>query len=301
MSIEITTLPTDTPASGDLMMFTDISETPDALNQCTIANLLAAFNASTTDVLTGTSTAANVTPDALAALWEKGSNVASASTVSLGEGGLFHITGTTTITDIDFATDKAGRFAILVFDGALSITYHPTNLLLPNNQDFTTAAGDVLLFASEGSDAVRCVGFMKRGAETFTAKTINLSNNTLSGTKAEFDTACSDADFGYLNIPQNAQTIDYTCVLADAGKHIYQTGATKTITIPANGTVAYPIGTAITFISNNATGLTIAITTDSLIWASTGGTGSRTLAQYGVATAIKITSTSWIISGTGLT
>lgn len=30
-------------------------------------------------------------------------------------------------------------------------------------------------------------------------------------------------------------------------------------------------------------------------------TGSRTLAAYGMATAVKITSTSWIISGTGLT
>jgi hypothetical protein len=35
--------------------------------------------------------------------------------------------------------------------------------------------------------------------------------------------------------------------------------------------------------------------------AGAGTTGSRTLAAYGVATAIKVTSTSWIISGNGLT
>jgi hypothetical protein len=35
--------------------------------------------------------------------------------------------------------------------------------------------------------------------------------------------------------------------------------------------------------------------------AGAGTTGSRTLAANGVATAIKITSTEWIISGTGLT
>jgi len=35
--------------------------------------------------------------------------------------------------------------------------------------------------------------------------------------------------------------------------------------------------------------------------AGTGTTGTRTLAQYGMATAVKITSTSWIISGNGLT
>ena len=207
MSIEITTLPTDTPASGDLVMFTDVSETPDALNKCTLSALNAVFAASTTEVLTGTETAKFVTPDALAALWEQGSNVASASTISLGEGGLFHITGTTTITDIDPATDKAGRFFVLVFDGALTITYSATKLFLPNSVDFTTAAGDCLLFVSEGSDAVRCVGYMKRGAETFLAKTINLTNNTLTGTKAEFDTACSDGNFRYTSGTSALETI----------------------------------------------------------------------------------------------
>jgi hypothetical protein len=35
--------------------------------------------------------------------------------------------------------------------------------------------------------------------------------------------------------------------------------------------------------------------------AGAGTTGSRTLAANGIATAIKLTSTEWIISGTGLT
>jgi hypothetical protein len=89
--------------------------------------------------------------------------------------------------------------------------------------------------------------------------------------------------------------------MADAGKHIYQTGASKTVTIPANASVAYEIGTAITIIATNATGCTVAITTDTLTLAGSTTTGSRTLAQNGVCTAIKITSTSWLISGTGLT
>jgi hypothetical protein len=38
-----------------------------------------------------------------------------------------------------------------------------------------------------------------------------------------------------------------------------------------------------------------------LYLSSAGTTGNRTLAQYGIATAVKITSTSWIISGSGLT
>ena len=106
-------------------------------------------------------------------------------------------------------------------------------------------------------------------------------------------------------IPQNSQSAAYTTVLADSGKHILHPSAdttARTFTIPANGTVAYTIGTAITFINQSAAGVvTIAITTDTMRLAGAGSTGSRTLAANGVATAIKITSTEWIISGTGLT
>lgn len=117
--------------------------------------------ASTTEVLTGTDTAKAVTPDALAAIWEKGSDIASAGTISIGEGGFFHVTGTTTITDIDPATDKAGRHFWLVFDGILTLTHHGTTLILPGAADIVTAAGDAACFVSEGSDAVRCVAFRR--------------------------------------------------------------------------------------------------------------------------------------------
>lgn len=112
--------------------------------------------ASTTEVLTGTDTAKSVTPDALAALWEQGSNVASAGTISLGEGGYFFITGNTTITDIDFATDKAGRPAILKFGGSLSLT-HSATLICPEARDLVVHDGDVITVVSEGSDVVRVV------------------------------------------------------------------------------------------------------------------------------------------------
>ena len=37
------------------------------------------------------------------------------------------------------------------------------------------------------------------GTETLTNKTVNLTNNTVSGTKAQFNTACSDTDFAFVN------------------------------------------------------------------------------------------------------
>jgi hypothetical protein len=122
-----------------------------------------------------------------------------------------------------------------------------------------------------------------------------LSGCTVDGTNA----------VGFHTIPQNSQSAAYTLVLADSGKHIFHPSAdttARTFTIPANGSVAFPIGTAITFINQNGAGvITIAITTDTMRLAGAGTTGSRTLAANGVATAIKVTSTEWIISGVGLT
>jgi len=110
---------------------------------------------------------------------------------------------------------------------------------------------------------------------------------------------------GYLGVPQNIQSGNYTTVLTDSGKQIYHPSADttpRTWTIAANASVAYPIGTAITFVNDTSAGaITIAITSDTLVLAGAGSTGSRTLAASGIATALKITATRWMISGTGLT
>ncbi len=144
------------------------------------------------------------------------------------------------------------------------------------------------------------------GTETLTNKTLtapalgtptsgNLSACTADGTNA----------VGFLHIPQNSKSAAYTLVLADAGKHILHPSADTTariFTIPANASVAFPIGTAVTFVNQASGGvITIAVTTDTMRLAGVGTTGSRTLAANGVATAIKLTATEWIISGAGLT
>jgi hypothetical protein len=108
---------------------------------------------------------------------------------------------------------------------------------------------------------------------------------------------------GYLEVPQNAQTASYTAVLADSGKHLYHAvaAAAATYTIPSNASVAYPLGATLTFVNDSANNVTIAITTDTLVLSPGTTTGSRTLATGGVATALKVTATRWLINGTGLT
>ena len=107
------------------------------------------------------------------------------------------------------------------------------------------------------------------------------------------------------NLIQNSQSAAYTTVLADRGKSIYHPSAdttARTWTIDSNANVAYAIGTTITFINDCSAGtLTIAITSDTMILAGAGTTGSRTLAACGIATAVKMTATRWVINGTGLT
>lgn len=108
---------------------------------------------------------------------------------------------------------------------------------------------------------------------------------------------------GGIPIVQNSQSTAYVTVLADGGGEILHPTADnnpRTFTIAANASVAYAVGTVITFV-NQINTLTIAINSDTLQLAGTGTTGSRTLAAGGIATATKIATTLWYISGPGLT
>ena len=109
---------------------------------------------------------------------------------------------------------------------------------------------------------------------------------------------------GYRNVPQQIASANYTCNISDQGKHILHPSSDTTariFTIPSNASVPYQIGTALTFINQNGAGvLTISVTTDTMRQATTGSVGSRMLVANGVATAIKITATEWLISGAGL-
>lgn len=147
-----------------------------------------------------------------------------------------------------------------------------------------TSVGDVILGGTAGAATRLAIGGQGTTA---------VSNGT---TLAYVD---------YALIAQNSQSAAYTLALTDRGKHIYHPVADTTariFTIPANASVAFPIGSAVTFINDVGAGaVTIAITTDTLVLFPAGTTGSRTLAAGGMATATKVTATRWVISGVGLT
>lgn len=199
-----------------------------------------------------------------------------------------------TITNVSLSTGVTGTLPAA--NGGTGITSLgsgvATFLGTPSSANLAAAVTDetgsgALVFATSPTFTTPVLGTPTSG---------NLSNCTADGTDA----------VGFKNIPQNVQTGSYTLVLADSGKHIYRaSGSAATWTIPAASSVAYPIGTALTFINLSATSVSIAITTDTMYLSSAGTTGTRTLAQYGSATAIKVSGASssgvWVISGSGLT
>ena len=174
-----------------------------------------------------------------------------------------------TIGTVNLATGVTGTLAVANGGTGVTTSTGTGNVVLSTSPTFTTPA----------------LGTPASGT---------LSSCTVDGTNS----------VGFLIIPQNSQSAAYTLVLADAGKHIFHPSGdanARTYTIPANSSVAYTIGTAITFINMTSQVVTIAITTDTMYLSSAGTTGSRSLAQYGSATAVKMTSTTWLISGSGLT
>lgn len=106
-------------------------------------------------------------------------------------------------------------------------------------------------------------------------------------------------DNKHKSIPLDIVTTGYTCVLTDAGRCKQIVGGT--INIPTNAAVAYPLGTAITFMSFGGASTTIACGDTMYLSGDAAKTGNRTLANTGIATAVKANATSWVISGSGLT
>ena len=195
---------------------------------------------------------------------------------------------------INYNTADMSVWALNTGGSVIRLMNNPAGLKYPTadgtaNQVIVTNGSGVLSWAAGPSGTyLPLAGGTMTGAITFA------SGQTVDGTNG----------IGYINIPQNSQSAAYTLVAADAGKHIFHPSTdanARTFTIPANGSVSYPIGTAISFVNMTSQVVSIAITTDTMYLAGTGTTGTRSLAQYGTATALKMTSTTWIISGAGLT
>ena len=198
----------------------------------------------------------------------------------------------------------SGQTGVVIPDGKTVLVYN-------NGTDVVTAVdhipsltlGAALPVASGGTGATTSTG---SGAVVL-AVSPSLTTPALGTPTAGVLSSCTvdgtDA-VGFRNTPVNSQSGAYTLVLADSGKTILHPASddnARTFTIPANSSVAYAVGTVLTFVNLSANDLTIAITDDTMYLAGAGTTGSRTLTEYGIASAVKLASTTWLISGNNLT
>lgn len=188
--------------------------------------------------------------------------------------------------------------------GVLAQAVAGTDYYNPGGTDVAIADG-----GTGQSTAALAFAALKQDATTSATGVVELATTaeTVTGTdttRAVTPSGIAGAQI-FPGLPQNSKSAAYTVVLGDANKHIFHPAADTTariFTIDSNANVAFPIGTTLTFVNEGSAGvITIAITSDTLVLTGTGTTGSRTLAAHGMATAIKVTSTKWYISGAGLT
>lgn len=283
------------PAIGDLFALVDISDTTQAASGTSKRNKAQYALGSQVNAQTGT-TYTYLTTDFRKLVTHSNASAIAGTLPQAGASfpaGWFMCVqnrgaGVLTITPTTSTIDGAATLVLNQNEGAIVISDGTNYFTLRGKATGAAGVGDVVGPGSATDNAVARF-------DSTTGKLIQNSNVTVPD-----DAAATEV--GYVNVPQNSQSADYTLVIADRGKHIYHPTTDdnpRTFTIPANASVAFAIGTVITFVNDQNT-ITIAITSDTLVWAEDGSTGSVALAENGIATAIKVTSTRWIISGVGL-
>lgn len=129
---------------------------------------------------------------------------------------------------------------------------------------------------------------------TLTTPTINGATINAASTVSDSGTIATTS-VGFRGMPQLTKTANYTLGLTDSGKHISIT--TGGIVIPANASVAFPVGTPIGIYNDSASTQTITITSDTLRLGGTTSTGTRTIAVRGFVSLVKVAATEWVALG----
>lgn len=294
------------------------------------ANTIIIMGAQTTAIFT-----ALVATPTTAANWDysyEWTNVASGKVATINNTLTLAGTDGTTMTFPSTSATIARTDAANTFTGVQTMTSPATTTSITTaSTSFTAWAWATTLLTIGGTGASASLfapstldttssttGAIRTSGWISAAKALNIGTSATIGTTIELwhatDTTLSRVSawlvavegttLWYLEIPQQSKSVDYTAVLADSGKSIDHPSTdanARTFTIPANASVAYHIGTCISFSNMTANVVTIAITTDTMYLAGAWTTGSRSLAQYGTATARKLTSTTWLISWINLT
>lgn len=219
--------------------------------------------------------------------------------VATFSGATFQI-GATSNHEASFFTNNTTRVRIAAA-GNVTINAPSSGVGLTVSGGGATITGTVAATTFSGSGA--SLTNLDATQLTGTVNTARLSGSytgiTAIGAATINDSGGSPFNAGYLGMPQSTNT---SLVLTDRGKHILLSGTTNTVTIPANASVAFEVGSTIVLVNDGSGNTTLNITTDTLEWFQGGAssTGSRTIATKSIVTLVKVASTRWALTGAGV-
>lgn len=192
------------------------------------------------------------------------------------------------------ATNTSEVFSGSVGDalfGQVDCTYLVASTAVYGNSVQSNAGQPLALVGADGAVTIS-------GNMTFSSGTLTIPTSSTATTPTATDNSTLVATTEFVQksaLGVSTKTTNYTLVLTDAGKLIdFNSASNLTLTIPANSSVAFPIGTQIVIARYGTGTVTVAITTDTLRSASS---YTKIATQYGAATLVKRTSTEWYLFG----
>jgi hypothetical protein len=125
-----------------------------------------------------------------------------------------------------------------------------------------------------------------------------LTGNPTAPTQTAGDASTKLASTAFVDrlrdLPLVRATASPTAALTDRGGVVE---ATSSAALPANSSVAFPVGSLVIFYNNSGSPINLTITTDTLRLVGTASTGTRVIAQRGYAYCRKRATTEWTVSG----
>lgn len=207
-------------------------------------------------------------------------NLARVTSAGFGTGD-----GVLTLTRDDATTitvDLDGRFAL--------------TSAVPTSTDELTEGSTNLYYDSDAVVTSFNTQLAAKTTDNLTEGSTNLYYDS-DAVDAAIDVRVNSAFVGNLPVEINTQVgTSYTVVASDVGKLISMGNASaNTLTIPANASLALPIGSQI-FVLQSGTGqTTVAVTSDTLSIATS--FTAKLAERYSVAALTKVGSTQWVLNG----
>lgn len=270
------------------------------VNTQTSAYTLVLGDAMNTVVMNVTTTANNLTiPPHASVAWVTGTRI---KIVMEGTGitSILAGAGVTLYTQAPLAMSRYSAVELLCIATDVWIMSPATQLLMQ--------LGDVSVTDAVGENGMTLNFNSGTGKWSATAAVVNSSFNfsglgdtSISGVADQQIARYLATSGKWTNVAQNAvnaQTgTSYTLALTDAyGTVTMNNVGSNTLTIPANGTIPFPVGTEIEITQLGAGATTIAITTDTLDYYG----GNLTMAgQYASCLLIKVAATVWVAMFSG--